>query len=51
MELLLKVEEESEVVKAIDFDPAQYPCGLLAQLFYTVLALRKRAPLKKNAHG
>jgi hypothetical protein len=38
MELILELQEESEVVEVYDFDPAQLPCGLLAQYWYAILA-------------
>ena len=37
-------EDETVVASAelvVDFDPAQYPCHLLAQMWYELLALPK----------
>jgi hypothetical protein len=41
MEVLFKLEEEREVPDigmVLDFDPAQFPCGMLARYFYELLA-------------
>jgi hypothetical protein len=39
-ELILKLEDDEVRKQAlvVDFDPAQYPCGLLAQMWYELLA-------------
>jgi hypothetical protein len=44
MELLLQLEEEKPVRElVVDHDPSQFPCGFLAQLFYSLLAEAKEA--------
>jgi hypothetical protein len=45
MELILKLPDEDAKVRepVIDFDPAQYPCGLAAQFWYTWLAEQDEA--------
>jgi hypothetical protein len=42
MEILLNLPVEDDEVRkqalVVDFDPAQYPCGLLAQMWYELLS-------------